>query len=411
MATQVQRRRGNTAQNDAFLGALGELAFNTELIGLRLHDGVTVGGHRIAMFSDIVSPPFSDSTNLMKGSTDPTKLLRFEVDGFTAATTRVLTPQNADYIIAGTNVSNTFSVNQSFSGQVLLAAGSAALPSLGFSASPSSGIFDAGSGQPAMNSAGSTAYYFAGTFFQIIGVRPLSFGVTFGAPDLFVLRDAANILAMRNGVNAQAFRVYNTFTDASNYERGFFGWNSNRLDIGPQAAGTGTLRSIGLLSHVLFPTDNTFDIGASGATRPRNLFLGGEISCATFFTAAAVAASMTSTGRWQWTARAAMLSPADGVILFQNNALNDFNRLQFGGTTSSFPSLKRSTTGLQFRLADDSAYTFADALEYRASGTKVVGAQGAAVADAAGGATVDAEARTAINTLLARLRTHGLIAT
>lgn len=38
-------------------------------------------------------------------------------------------------------------------------------------------------------------------------------------------------------------------------------------------------------------------------------------------------------------------------------------------------------------------------------------AQGAAVADAAGGATVDAEARTAINTLLARMRTYGLIAT
>ena len=48
---------------------------------------------------------------------------------------------------------------------------------------------------------------------------------------------------------------------------------------------------------------------------------------------------------------------------------------------------------------------------YLVSGTKVVGAQGAAVADAAGGATVDAEARTAINDLLARLRTHGLIAT
>lgn len=45
------------------------------------------------------------------------------------------------------------------------------------------------------------------------------------------------------------------------------------------------------------------------------------------------------------------------------------------------------------------------------SGVQVVGAQGAAVADASGGATVDAEARTAINTLLARLRTHGLIAT
>jgi hypothetical protein len=49
--------------------------------------------------------------------------------------------------------------------------------------------------------------------------------------------------------------------------------------------------------------------------------------------------------------------------------------------------------------------------ELRVNGTKVVGAQGSAVADASGGATVDAEARTAINTLLARLRTHGLIAT
>lgn len=45
------------------------------------------------------------------------------------------------------------------------------------------------------------------------------------------------------------------------------------------------------------------------------------------------------------------------------------------------------------------------------SAIQVVGAQGAAVADASGGATIDAEARTAINTLLARLRTHGLIAT
>lgn len=37
--------------------------------------------------------------------------------------------------------------------------------------------------------------------------------------------------------------------------------------------------------------------------------------------------------------------------------------------------------------------------------------QPAAVADAAGGAIVDAEARTAINTLLARLRSRGVIAT
>jgi len=45
---------------------------------------------------------------------------------------------------------------------------------------------------------------------------------------------------------------------------------------------------------------------------------------------------------------------------------------------------------------------------YCVEGTQVVGPRGAAVADASGGLIVDAEARTAINTLLARLRAHGL---
>ncbi len=44
-------------------------------------------------------------------------------------------------------------------------------------------------------------------------------------------------------------------------------------------------------------------------------------------------------------------------------------------------------------------------------GNQIVGARQAAVADPAGGATIDAEARMAIAAILARLRTHGLIAT
>jgi hypothetical protein len=60
---------------------------------------------------------------------------------------------------------------------------------------------------------------------------------------------------------------------------------------------------------------------------------------------------------------------SDGVIIMANNALNDFNRLQFGGVTSSFPALKRSTTNLQVRLADDSGYAPIDASLYKVGGT------------------------------------------
>jgi hypothetical protein len=62
--------------------------------------------------------------------------------------------------------------------------------------------------------------------------------------DTILRRDAANTLALRNGENAQAFNVYNTFTDASNYERGFVKWNANVLEIGTEAAGTGVNRNV-----------------------------------------------------------------------------------------------------------------------------------------------------------------------
>lgn len=59
----------------------------------------------------------------------------------------------------------------------------------------------------------------------------------------------------------------------------------------------------------------------------------------------------------------------------------------------------------------DLGTNFYDGGEYRVAGTKVLGAQGAAVADASGGGVIDTEARAALNALLARLRTHGMIAT
>ena len=39
-----------------------------------------------------------------------------------------------------------------------------------------------------------------------------------------------------------------------------------------------------------------------------------------------------------------------------NGNSNDFLRLQLGGTTSAFPAIKRNGTGIDIRLADDSAF-------------------------------------------------------
>jgi hypothetical protein len=50
-------------------------------------------------------------------------------------------------------------------------------------------------------------------------------------------------------------------------------------------------------------------------------------------------------------------SPSDGIITLLNAAETGFTRLQFGGTTNAFPSLARSATDLQARLADNSALT------------------------------------------------------
>lgn len=57
-----------------------------------------------------------------------------------------------------------------------------------------------------------------------------------------LVSDAAGILAQRNSTNAQTLRVYNTYTDASNYERHGITWSSNICYVKNENAGTGSAR-------------------------------------------------------------------------------------------------------------------------------------------------------------------------
>lgn len=47
---------------------------------------------------------------------------------------------------------------------------------------------------------------------------------------------------------------------------------------------------------------------------------------------------------------------ASNISLYGNTGTGSFGLLRFGGETSTFPALKRSTTNLQVRLADDSGF-------------------------------------------------------
>ena len=218
--------------------------------------------------------------------------------------------------------------------------------------------------------------------FGIGGV--LGLGATGGNAATVYLHPGTEILEQRNGTNAQTFRLYNTYTDASNYERAVFGFASNVLRIGTENAGTGATRAIDFVvggtarwgistsGHLLATADNTYDIGASGANRPRNIYLSGASSSAPRFTITSdyLILPNGSTLGIAFAGGCYISGNSTQNVILRNNTLDGFNLLMFGGTTSSFPALKRSTTTLQARLADDSDFAAVQTLYQRfGSGT------------------------------------------
>jgi hypothetical protein len=93
--------------------------------------------------------------------------------------------------------------------------------------------------------------------------------------DVVLTRDAAQTLASKNGTNAQQYNIYNTYTDATHYERAELNWIANAnvftIQTGKGSAG-GTLRDISLQ-----PTGGKVGIGT---TTPGELLFvsGGNIA-------------------------------------------------------------------------------------------------------------------------------------
>ena len=107
-------------------------------------------------------------------------------------------------------------------------------------------IINSGGGQ--LQVAGVNGWYFSSTVY--LG-NNLSLSTLSGTSTVFLERDANDTLAQRRGTNAQTYRLYNTYTDASNYERGYLQWNSNVLELGTEGLGTGTARPVRITAATL----------------------------------------------------------------------------------------------------------------------------------------------------------------
>jgi hypothetical protein len=132
------------------------------------------------------------------------------------------------------------------------------------------------------------------------------------------------------------------------YGSGAFDGSTSGFFVG---AAAGTLIAGNLASG---STSDLMRLQVAGNDRFRvanngNIICGGSVTAITNVTAGAGSGLEISS-------RFYMLSPSTGVLGLYNWAGTGFDRLQFGGTTSSFPALKRSTTTIEVRLADDSGY-------------------------------------------------------
>ncbi len=192
--------------------------------------------------------------------------------------------------------------------QALAPDGTAAAPSISFAAVTSTGIFRAGADDSVNIARLGIAQFAVKTNF--VGMQSnvlFGWGSSATVPstnlDVVLARDAAGILAQRNGTNPQVHRWYGTFTNSSNYERFTITTSAGVTDLLQEQAGTGTARGLrigpsgngSMLFHsnstdhfrltgggnLTWDNDNANDIGADDATRPRSGFFGTSISIGT----------------------------------------------------------------------------------------------------------------------------------
>jgi len=159
--------------------------------------------------------------------------------------------------------------------------------------------------------------------------------------------------------------VAQTFTQLQTFSRAIVnsaGTNANYgINISysiNNTGGTNTMAGIYLNATetaIVGTTHNLIDLQVSSASR-FSVSRTGILTTSSHINSSGDFATTSSTGQFKINDTKLGRGGADGVFVMLNNAENSFNRLCFGGTTNIFPSIKRNSASLDFRLADDSGF-------------------------------------------------------
>ena len=145
---------------------------------------------------------------------------------------------------------------------------------------------------------------------------------------------------IRRSTTAQTIQIYNTYTSSTSFENlqfkanagaayqigsaiGSAGGSNRAIDLGRWDS-AGTWQS----SLLIDPTNFLVTVGTTQTLLVKTL-------------------QLTSTGQ--------IRGDSGNITLSDHSTATTFGLLRFGGTTSSYPAIKRNGVGLEFRLADDSA--------------------------------------------------------
>lgn len=131
-----------------------------------------------------------------------------------------------------------------FDGVVYVADGTVGAPSLSFSSDTDTGLYRVGANEFAAAVNGDEVASFSSNGITLAGKSLVFSAADAFTGDVFLRRLAANALILRNGTNANSFRLSRTYTDDSNYQRLAIAWSGDNPIISTERDGTGAAATL-----------------------------------------------------------------------------------------------------------------------------------------------------------------------